>query len=131
MFLVLRTITDSEKRFYGLLRDNVQISIKDLCRKIPGRIVYQYLRNLLEMQGRTSQEIIRRKAGLCDKTRLPIVLLERKISIDVVDFPNCSYIYFGGVNFPGNELAVHCTGTGSVVQRNYGLREITNSCFLG
>jgi hypothetical protein len=120
MCLVLRATTESEKTFYELLRCNAVISIKDICRKVPRKMAYKYLKDLLAIQERMGNAIVEKKAGICQKTSMPIILLERKTGIEIDNTPHGTFIYLSEANnqSPEDKLLVHLPETGSSLRAN-------------
>lgn len=92
--LVFRATNESEIRFYELLRNNALISVKDICRKVPRKMAYKYMKDLLEMQERLGSQIIEKKAGICSRTSMPIVVLERKMEVELEELPNSTLVFF-------------------------------------
>ncbi len=80
--IVILTDRDSEKLFYELLATNRNIAVKKLCRKIPRKMLYKYLKQLDQIQQATGTTIFERKASLCPVTRLPNIIIEVKCIID-------------------------------------------------
>lgn len=92
--LVLRTTLETETMFYELLRSNPEISLKDMCRKVPKKMAYKYLKSLLEMQEKLGKVIIEKRAGTCKRTGMPVMILEKKIGIFLESLNDGAFVYF-------------------------------------
>lgn len=94
MGIILKTTIESEKTFYEMLSSSTEVRLKDLCRKLPRNTVYRCINNLLQMQELLGKELITKKAGICKKTSMPILLLERKAEIQVEACPGGAFVCF-------------------------------------
>jgi hypothetical protein len=77
------TARESETLFYDLLARNSHLPVKELCRKIPRKMVYKYLSRLKGLQDATGIEIFTRAASICQVTGLPNIVIERKCQIEI------------------------------------------------
>jgi len=83
----LFTNRTSEMLFFTLLARNAQIPLKELCRKIPRKMLYKYLSQLQSIQQAAGISIVSRSASICNITGLPNIVIERKgkISVQQID----------------------------------------------
>jgi hypothetical protein len=81
--IILFISNGSERTFYELLSNNSEIPLKHLCRKVPRKMIYKYLRMLESLQSESGVEIYRRKPVICSITGLPGISIERRCSISL------------------------------------------------
>jgi len=85
--IAIMTARETETRFYDLLARNSQLPMKELCRKIPRKMVYKYLKQLKKIQDASGIEMFARAASICQITGLPNIVIERRCVINVVQLP--------------------------------------------
>jgi hypothetical protein len=88
--LALMVSRDSESLFYELLSKQSSVPLKELCKKIPRKMLYKYLTQLKLLQDTTGIEIFKRSASICSITGLPNIVIERRCEIcveNIVDGP--------------------------------------------
>ena len=85
MCLIIKTTRNSEKEFYEHLRGNAELSMKELCKKIPRTMAYKYLKDLLSIQKNIGKALIWKKSAVCPKTGMPIILVETNTNIQIED----------------------------------------------
>jgi hypothetical protein len=83
----LFTNRTSEMLFFTLLERNAQIPIKELCRKIPRKMLYRYIKQLSQIQEAAGIQLFTKQASICNITGLPNIVIERigKISVQQID----------------------------------------------
>jgi hypothetical protein len=79
----LFTNRESEVLFFTMLAKNVEVPLKELCRKIPRKMLYKYLSQLYQIQTASGMSIIGRNASFCKMTGLPNIIIERKSEIKI------------------------------------------------
>ena len=83
--IILRLVSESEKEFFRMLEGNVNINLKQIYMQISRRRTYKMINLLFHIQERVGFEIIDKKPGFDEISKLPIVILERKANIWVED----------------------------------------------
>jgi hypothetical protein len=81
--IAILTARETETRFYDILAKNGMLPVKELCKKIPRKMVYKYLENLRRLQETTTLQIFQKRASICQITGLPNIIIERKCQINI------------------------------------------------
>jgi hypothetical protein len=82
--IAILTARETETLFYDLLAKNGRLPVKEMCRKIPRKMVYKYLNNLSNLQETMAMQIFQRQASICQITGLPNIIIERKCQINIM-----------------------------------------------